>query len=327
MNNKIMTLKDTKNNNRIGGGIFFDSHKSMDKIKFVDLLKKSIYSESKLINQLKKYKELVTEYNKIYNEHIANLDKMDGYLEDDNFNSFHKSFNLIFNKINIRNFNDKEFSSEPLILKNYTDINSDYMEEHIIEYHILQQIQYLLDLYYPKKEDRLLFRLVSVRDVMTKPEFKVFSIENKMTDYLPLQHNKYQLDYKKMKDIFDQVLSYIKSQTSVSYMVSKKKKKSTKHVAKSAKLLFKLQTKSKKTLNNNVSRIPKKNKSKKKVSLKKISQQKMKSRKIESKKKISHKKISQKKISQKKDLRDIKLPFDEPIIPGVEINIPRKVES
>jgi hypothetical protein len=308
-------LKDRTNNEQLGGGIFFDSHKSMDKTKFVDLLKKSISSESKLINQLKKYKEFVAEYNKIYKEHIANLDKMDRYFEDDNFNSFHKSFNVIFNKINIRNFDDKEFSSEPLVLKNYTDINSDYMEEHIIEYHILQQIQYLLDLYYPKKEDRLLFRLVSVRDVMTKPEFKVFSIENKMTDYLPLQHNKYQLDYKKMKDIFDQVLSYIKSQISVSYMVSKKKKKSTKHVQKSAKLLFKLQSKSKKEKNNNVSRLPKKMKSKK-----------IKSKKI-SNKKISQKKESLKKESHKKDLRDIKLPFDDPIIPGVEINIPRKVES
>jgi hypothetical protein len=319
MNNKIMTLTDKQNNKRIGGGFFFNSETSK-KPKFVDLLKKSISSESKLINQLKKYKQLIDEYNKIYKEHIKNLDKMDGYFEDDNFNSFHKSFNVIFNKINIRDFDDKEFSSEPLVLKNYTDINSDYLEEHIIEYHILQQIQYLLDLYYPKKEDRLLFRLVSVRDVMTKPEFKVFSIENKMTDYLPLQHNKYQLDYKKMKDIFDQVLSYIKSQISVSYMVSKKKKKSTKKNEKTPKLLHKLHSKSKKEKNNNVSRLHKKIKSKK-IKSKKISQKKI------SQKKISQKKISQKKESLKKDLRDIKLPFDEPIIPGVEINIPRKVES
>ena len=88
MNNKIMTLKDTKNNNRIGGGIFFNSDKSSKKHNFVDLLKKSISSESKLINQLKKYKELVNDYDKIYKEHTSNLDKMDGYLEDDNFNSF-----------------------------------------------------------------------------------------------------------------------------------------------------------------------------------------------------------------------------------------------
>ena len=37
MNNKIMTLKDTKNNNRIGGGIFFNSDKSSKKYNFVDL--------------------------------------------------------------------------------------------------------------------------------------------------------------------------------------------------------------------------------------------------------------------------------------------------
>jgi hypothetical protein len=293
-----MILKDKKNNEIIGGGLFFDSNKSSNSNDqtFQDLLKKGVKSESKLINQLKKYKELVNEYDKIYKEHIKNLDKMDKYFEDDDFNSFHKSFNIIFNKINIRTFDKKEFESEPLVLKNYTDINSNYITENIIEYHILQQIQYLLDLYYPKKEDRFLFKLVSVRNVMTKPEFKIFSIENKMTDYLPLQHNKYQLDYKKMKDIFDQVLNYIKSQISIDVS----KKKLSKKKDKTPKLLHKIQ---------NIS-------SKKKMESKK---------KMVSKKKMTSKK--KKMESKKKELLDIKLPFSDPIIPGVEINIPRKVES
>jgi hypothetical protein len=229
---------------------------------------------------------------------------------------------MIFNKINIRTFDEKKFESEPLVLRNYSDINSDYIDEHIIEYHILQQIQYLLDLYYPKKEDRFLFRLVSVRNVMTNPEFKVFSIENKMTDYLPLQHNKYQLDFKKMKEIFDQVLSYIKSQIPIE--VSKHKKKVTKKNEKTVKLLHKLKIKSKKENNNDFisGMVKKKVGSKKKMIYKLKSKSKFKP-KLKSKSKPKHKS----KSKPKKDLLDIKLPFDEQMVPGVEINIPKKVES
>jgi hypothetical protein len=58
-------------------------------------------------------------------------------------------------------------------------------------------------------EKRELIKLVSIRNVKTSPEFKVFSIENKETEYLPLFHTKFQLDYPKMKSIFDQVIKYI----------------------------------------------------------------------------------------------------------------------
>jgi hypothetical protein len=81
-----MRLGDEKNNEQIGGGFFFNSYKSSKNYRFYDLLKRGIKSESKLIYQLKKYKQLVNDYDKIYKEHINNLDKMDEYLEDEQFN-------------------------------------------------------------------------------------------------------------------------------------------------------------------------------------------------------------------------------------------------
>ncbi len=108
-----MRLEDKKSGEQIGGGFFFDSDKSSEKPTFQYLLKKGIKSESKLIDKLKKYKQVVNEYDKLYKEHISNLDKMDASVQDDiDFNSFHKSFNLIFNKINIREFDDKKFTTE-----------------------------------------------------------------------------------------------------------------------------------------------------------------------------------------------------------------------
>jgi ubiquitin len=83
MNNKIMRLEDKKNNKIVGGGLFFNSDKSIKQQKFQELLKKGVKSESKLIDELKKYKDFVNQYDKIYKEHIRNLDKMDNYFQND----------------------------------------------------------------------------------------------------------------------------------------------------------------------------------------------------------------------------------------------------
>ncbi len=178
----------------IGGGIFFNTPKKVNE-SFNDIFKKSQKSEKELIDEYNKYV-------KIYKKHISNLDELDNYIVEDNYNfdSFRKSFEIIKNKIN-----DKK---NPLLLTNYEEVPKNNFSDDIIEYHLLQQIKYLLDYNY-SDEKRELIKLVSIRNVKTSPEFKVFSIENKETEYLPLFHNNFQLDYSKMKSIFDQVIKYI----------------------------------------------------------------------------------------------------------------------
>jgi hypothetical protein len=178
----------------IGSGIFFNTPEKTDE-PFVKILKKAQKSE----------KELAEEYNKyvkIYKKHISDLDALDDYIVEDNYNfdSFRKSFEMIESDLN-----DKK---NPLLLNNYSDVPTNNFSDDIIEYHLLQQIKYLLEHNY-SEEERELIKLVSIRNVKSKPEFKVFSVENKSTEYLPLFHTKFQLDYPKMKVIFDQVIKYI----------------------------------------------------------------------------------------------------------------------
>ena len=194
-----------------GGGFFFKSDKKPD---FFKLFKEAVLSESKLLKGINDYNEFMKTYRELYKKHIENLDNLDNYLEDENFDSFHKSFNVIYKdidrNINNNNFNTSKTLEQPLLLKNYSGMESYYEREDIIEYHLIQQINYLILNNY-SEEDRLLIRQVAFRNIMKNPEFKVFSIENKMTEFLPLQHHNYQIDYDKMKEIIDQVISYIKS--------------------------------------------------------------------------------------------------------------------
>jgi hypothetical protein len=177
-----------------GSGIFFNSPEKSNQ-PFIKILQKAQKSEKELIEEYNKYV-------KIYKKHISDLDELDNYVVEDNYNfdSFRKSFEMIESELN-----DKK---NPLLLTNYTDVPKNNFSDDIIEYHLLQQIQYLLETSY-SDEERELIKFVSIKNVKSSPEFKVFSIENKETEYLPVLHTKFQLDYSKMKEIFDQVIKYI----------------------------------------------------------------------------------------------------------------------
>jgi hypothetical protein len=333
-----------QNQNQNGAGFFFKSDKKPD---FFKLFKEALSSEGKLLNHIKDYNEFMVKYQEYYKKHINNLDKLDDYFDEDeiNFNSFHKSFNIIYTDIekNINNntFDIKNTFTQPLLLKNYNDLESYFHSEDIIEYHFKQQIDYLLDNNYDE-EDRLLIRQVAFRNIMEKPEFKVFSIENKMTEFLPLQHHNYQIDYTKMKDVFDQVILYIKSVLPDSYsfkakskLIHKSKKKSIKfNKPKFNKPKFNNNNNhnnnnhnnnNNNNKNNNNKNIEKENKKVKKETKK--SEKKVKK---ESKKEIkkSEKSKKEKKESKKvkKELQDIIIPINEPVLPIFKINMPKKIE-
>jgi hypothetical protein len=315
-----------QNQNQKGSGFFFKSDK---KPNFFKLFKEAVSSESKLLNHIKDYNEFMIKYQEYYKKHINNLDKLDDYFDEDeiNFNSFHKSFNIIYKDIdeNINNntFDIKKTFEQPLLLKNYNDLESYFHSEDIIEYHFKQQIDYLLDNNY-SEEDRLLIRQVAFRNIMDNPEFKVFSIENKMTDFLPLQHHNYQIDYTKMKDVFDQVILYIKSVLPDSYSFKAKSKLIQKSKKKSIKFNKPKFNKPKFNNNNNNNDNDKKVEKSKKES-KKVKKESKKEIKKESKK-ASKKESKKEKKESKKELEDIKIPINESTLPIFKINMPKKIE-
>lgn len=256
-----------------GSGIFFNSPEKSNQ-PFIKILQKAQKSEKELIEEYNKYV-------KIYKKHISDLDALDNYVVEDNYNfdSFRKSFEMIESELN-----DKK---NPLLLTNYTDVPKNDFSDDIIEYHLLQQIKYLLENNY-SEEERELIKLVSLRNVKTSPEFKVFSIENKETEYLPLFHNKFQLDYSKMKDIFDQVIKYMNNNVGI-IQKQKSKLKSPNVNPKKTKTLKKTKT-------------PSPKKSKKTKTLKKT-------------------KVKEKKIEE------IGLPLNNNVLPVIEIKMPKKISK
>jgi hypothetical protein len=289
----------TQKRNRKGGFIFsFKKDKT-----FIDLFKDAKKTESNLLSEYQKYV-------KMYKEHIENLDKLDDYVKDDyEFDSFRKSFELLKKE----DQSSHNFKSNPLLLQNYTDITDIDELDDVIHDHILQQIKYLLNKYYSER-DRELIRFVSIRNIKTKPEFKIFSIENKMTEYLPLLHNKFQVDYPKMKEVFDQVLEYIKNNTKGIYYEKTAKPVSHKKV-KTPKMNALL--KEKKKLSNTIKinkKIVKKAETKVEKKLKKKEEKEEVEEPIEIKEKVI-----------KKDISDIKLPTDDPTLPIFHIKMPQKL--
>ena len=282
------------------GGFFFSKKEKT----FLDLLKDAKKSENNLLSEYQKYV-------KLYKDHIGNLDKLDNYVKDDyDFDSFRKSFELLKKE----DQTSTAFNENPLLLKNYTDITSIDDSDDIIRDHVLQQIKHLLDKNYSER-DRQLIRLVSVRNIKTKPEFKVFSIEDKMTEYLPLLHNKFQLDYPKMKAVFDQVLDYIKSNTEGIYHEKTAKPISHKKI-KTPKMNNLVKEKRDRKI---ISR-----KLEKKVKKNEEPDEKQEKEKQEKEKQEKEK---QEKEKPKKEIGDIKLPLDDPTLPNLHIKIPKKINS
>ncbi len=344
-------MKNQKQN-QMGAGFFFKSDKKPD---FFKLLKEAVLSESKLLKNIKEYSEFMKKYQESYKTHLQNLDKLDEYFEDEDveFDSFHKSFNVIYKDID-RNINNNTFDNnktleQPLLLKNYNGLESYYEVEDIIEYHLIQQINYLIQNNY-SESDRLLIRQVAFRNIMKNPEFKVFSIENKMTEFLPLQHHNYQIDYDKMKEILDQVIVYIKSvipdvNTNNNLIKEKKPKdrkrsekiyrlyginnnnnKKTQKISENEKEERKEKTIKEKTIKEKteIIKIGMKPKTKKKESNTYKNNESNKNNQSNQSNKVS--KVSKKKVGRKKKLEEITIPNNEPILPVLKIDIPKKIK-
>ncbi len=180
---------------------------NLPKDMFHKSFKKGLESEKELCKFNKEYLKFVDKYKLKMEKHLENLDNIDKELganiDNPTFHGFRKSFEILGTN------NTFEDDLQPLLLKNYLYISDYDNGSNIIEYHLEQQLYYLIFNYYNESEQRM-FGNFLFKNVMTTPEFQVISSEGQLTDFLPLPHTNYQLDYAKVKKILDQVISFLK---------------------------------------------------------------------------------------------------------------------
>ncbi len=186
--------------------------------KFTKLLKKAKSTEKVLLSLSDDYEKILKKYYAKYQQHILNLNQLDKYFTDDdyNFESFRKSFDLIFS-----NHKNTDLLKNPLLLSNYLGIKSKYKNDEIVEYHMAQQFKYLFNTYYSEIE-RLLIVQIAVRNMLTTPEFKIYASDGKETDFMPIPQVKYQLNYEKTKSILDPIINSVKSKLNLYEPTNKK---------------------------------------------------------------------------------------------------------
>lgn len=204
-----MSLK----NKKMTGGLVLrpintsDPKYSLPHDVFYKHFKKGLASEKELCNFNKEYLKLVDKYRLKVESHLDNLDNMDSAFADNinnpDFHGFRKSFEILSEN------NILEDDLQPLLLKNYEYIYEQDNDADIIEYHLDQQISYLIFNYYNESDQRI-FSSVIIKNVMTEPEFQIITKDGKRTDFLRLPHDNYQLNYEKVKKILDQVIDFTK---------------------------------------------------------------------------------------------------------------------
>lgn len=278
------------------GGFTLFKKKSMT---YYDYFKNAQKSEKKLITEYKKYLKLKETYEKIFNIHLENLSKLDKQFN--NCNSFKKCFLDMFDdKVD----NDTLRYSKPLLLQNYDMIDNFYSKEDIIYFHLIRQILYILYVNFPP-EHRLLIKNIDLNNVNKSNnqdgiELIIKTIDGTKTIF-PLEHLKYYIDKKKTIQQIDDCLSQMKEYTKKPNETKKTKTKKIKTKNTIDDIL--IEHKSIKMVDKNLPIIPPLPKNKTLPKNKSI------------------KSISKKKD---KDIKDINLPLDAPILPVFEIEIPNK---
>jgi hypothetical protein len=205
-------------NKKMKGGVIYrpvdqnDPKYSLPKDVFYKYFKKGLLSERELHKFNKEYIKLILKYKLKIETHLENLNDMDAAFGDNinnpNFHGFIKSFEILSSN------NTLDDSLQPLLLKNYEYISEHDNDINIIEYFLDQQFSYLIFNYYNETEQRM-FSSIIFKNLMTQPEFQVITSDGKLTDFLPLPHTNYELDYVKTKKILDQIISFLKKSTDI----------------------------------------------------------------------------------------------------------------
>lgn len=203
-----------------------------------NVIKNTKKSENYLINTYEEYDDKTKKYNKAYDDHMKNLKTLDDYINFKGMESLFK--NIIMKDIFKTGHIDK---SNPLLFRNYL-IESDVPPSTFRKEHILQQVRYILNKYFPKRE-HLLIRYMDVDVGKTAFNLNTITSDNG-NQSRKIDHNNYIISKSETKKALSDILSKTKKNLKRESILVEYNNSSTKSSASSSK------SKDKKITNNNL---------------------------------------------------------------------------
>ena len=220
---------------------------------FTKAIKRTKTSEGNLIKNYQEMDSVTKKYNKAYDAHIQNLEKLDDYA---NFTGMENLFKKVIMKENFRN--GKVDKSLPILFKNYL-IETETTPSAFRKEHIMRQVTYVLDKYFAGREHMF---IKNMHVEVGKHEFVLYvqTIEN-IKKSRKIEHNGYVISISETKSALKEILATTKknlkrksklivfdnNESSSSSVPTKKKKKSFNSSEYDSKNKTKTKTKTKTT--------------------------------------------------------------------------------
>ena len=187
-----------------GGRFSFGSikRKFLGKQSMGDVVRRTKKSEISLINAYEDYDDKTQKYNKAYNTHIQNLKELDDYI---NFKGMETLFTKIIMKDNFKTGHIDR--SNPLLFKNYL-VESDVPPSTLRKEHILQQVRYILNKYFPSRE-HLFLKYMDVEVGKNAFILNIVTIDN-IKKSRKINHDDYIISKSETKKALSEVISAAK---------------------------------------------------------------------------------------------------------------------
>ena len=189
----------TRPNNTLKGGFnLFDFGGD----SFTKTIKRTKTSEASLIKNYEELDSATKKYNKSYDTHIQNLEKLDDYA---NFKGMENIFKKVIMKENFKN--GKVDKSLPILFRNYL-IETETTPSAFRKEHIMRQIDYVLDKYFAGREHMF---IKNMHVDIGKHEIVLYvqTIENiKKSRTIP--HNNYIISFSATKKVLKDILATTK---------------------------------------------------------------------------------------------------------------------
>ena len=176
--------------------------KLLGKTSMGDVVRRTKKSEMSLINAYEVYDDKTKKYNKAYSEHLNNLKVLDDYI---NFKGMETLFTKIIMKDNFKTGHIDR--SNPLLFKNYL-VESDVPPSTLRKEHILQQVRYILNKYFPSRE-HLFIKYMDVEVGKSAFNLNIITIDNNKK-IRKINHDDYIINKNETKKALNEVISSAK---------------------------------------------------------------------------------------------------------------------
>jgi len=193
------------------GGLF----SSFGKSSFFKTISKTKKSESSLISSYEEMDKKIMKYQKSYETHLENLEKLDDYA---NFNGMKTLFKDIIMK-DIINTGQID-KNNPLLFRNYDLEDDEIVPSSFRKEHILSQVRFIQENSFAER-DNMLIRKIEVHNI-TKDDFILYimNTENIKTKS-DIKHKNYIIDKKDTKKFLEQVILKTKKELNVPVSIIK----------------------------------------------------------------------------------------------------------